>query len=109
MVRDPPQYEWIIYVTVVTDVLQIYVPAHIINTKKCLSITGKLVASLVREFLEFFHLDFSLAVFEPESGVGVSSTNYYCYGVFIQACNGHIIPGCIAIILHILLTNNVKL
>ncbi|KAK2169345.1 hypothetical protein LSH36_11g13075 [Paralvinella palmiformis] len=36
-----------------------------LNTKD-----GKLVASLVREFLEFFHLDFSLAVFEPESGVG---------------------------------------
>ncbi|ESO84966.1 hypothetical protein LOTGIDRAFT_236017 [Lottia gigantea] len=31
---------------------------------------GKLVGGLVREFLEFFELDSTLAVFEPESGLG---------------------------------------
>ncbi|KAK3766816.1 hypothetical protein RRG08_051961 [Elysia crispata] len=30
---------------------------------------GKLTASLVQEFLEFFNLEFTLAVFKPESGV----------------------------------------
>ncbi|PVD28161.1 hypothetical protein C0Q70_10746 [Pomacea canaliculata] len=30
---------------------------------------GHLVASLVREFLEFFHLEFTLAVFDPETGL----------------------------------------
>jgi len=34
------------------------------------STSGRLVASLVREFLEFFHLDFSLAVFDPETNLG---------------------------------------
>lgn len=28
---------------------------------------GRLVASLVAEFLQFFHLDFTLAVFQPEA------------------------------------------
>ncbi|XP_023338021.1 FGFR1 oncogene partner isoform X2 [Eurytemora carolleeae] len=32
--------------------------------------TGRLVASLVREFLEFFNLDFTLAVFDPETNIG---------------------------------------
>ena len=31
---------------------------------------GRLVASLVREFLEFFNLDFTLAVFDPETNIG---------------------------------------
>jgi len=31
---------------------------------------GRLVASLVREFLEFFDLDFTLAVFDPETNIG---------------------------------------
>jgi len=31
---------------------------------------GRLVASLVREFLQFFDLDFSLAVFDPETNIG---------------------------------------
>ncbi|GFO03690.1 fgfr1 oncogene partner [Plakobranchus ocellatus] len=31
---------------------------------------GRLTASLVQEFLEFFNLEFTLAVFKPESGVG---------------------------------------
>merc|ERR1711962_91655 len=35
-----------------------------------LSTNGRLVASLVREFLQFFDLDFSLAVFDPETNIG---------------------------------------
>ena len=31
---------------------------------------GRLVASLVREFLEFFDLNYSLAVFDPETNTG---------------------------------------
>lgn len=31
---------------------------------------GQAVAGLVREFLEFFNLDYTLAVFEPEAGLG---------------------------------------
>ena len=31
---------------------------------------GRLVASLVREFLEFFNLDYTLAVFDPETNIG---------------------------------------
>jgi len=31
---------------------------------------GRLIASLVREFLEFFNLDFTLAVFDPETNIG---------------------------------------
>lgn len=34
------------------------------------STSGRLVLCLVREFLEFFQLDFTLAVFDPEAGVG---------------------------------------
>lgn len=37
---------------------------------------GSLVACLVREFLEFFHLDFTLSVFDPETAQG----KYYSYG-----------------------------
>jgi len=33
------------------------------------STTGRLLVSLVREFLEFFHLDFTLAVFDPETNI----------------------------------------
>ena len=29
---------------------------------------GQVVTGLVREFMEFFELDFSLAVFDPETG-----------------------------------------
>ena len=31
---------------------------------------GRLVASLVREFLEFFDLHYTLAVFDPETNTG---------------------------------------
>ncbi|XP_048769353.1 centrosomal protein 43-like isoform X4 [Ostrea edulis] len=31
---------------------------------------GQAVAGLVREFLEYFNLDYTLAVFEPEAGIG---------------------------------------
>jgi len=34
------------------------------------STNGRLIASLVREFLEFFNLDFTLAVFDPETNIG---------------------------------------
>ncbi|XP_032234809.2 centrosomal protein 43 isoform X5 [Nematostella vectensis] len=38
------------------------------NLKKFISTSeGRLVAGLVREFLEFFELDFTIAVFDPES------------------------------------------
>jgi FGFR1 oncogene partner len=37
---------------------------------------GSLVACLVREFLEFFQLDFTLSVFDPETAQG----KYYSYG-----------------------------
>lgn len=47
--------------------------SRLVNPPLCsfLSTTnGRLVASLVREFLEFFGLDFSLAVFDPETNIG---------------------------------------
>jgi len=47
--------------------------SRLVNPPLCsfLSTTnGRLVASLVREFLEFFSLDFSLAVFDPETNIG---------------------------------------
>ena len=34
----------------------------------CLSLSGRQVAGLVREFLQHFNLDYTLAVFDPESG-----------------------------------------
>jgi len=34
------------------------------------STNGRLIASLVREFLQFFDLEFSLAVFDPETNIG---------------------------------------
>jgi FGFR1 oncogene partner len=37
---------------------------------------GSLVTCLVREFLEFFQLDFTLSVFDPETAQG----KYYDYG-----------------------------
>jgi len=37
---------------------------------------GSLIACLVREFLEFFQLDFTLSVFDPETVQG----KYYKYG-----------------------------
>ncbi|XP_033739398.1 FGFR1 oncogene partner-like isoform X3 [Pecten maximus] len=36
-----------------------------LNTKE-----GRTAAALVREFLEFFNLEFTLAVFDPEAGIG---------------------------------------
>ncbi|XP_028858762.1 centrosomal protein 43 isoform X2 [Denticeps clupeoides] len=37
------------------------------NLKKCLNTKdGRLAASLISDFLQFFHLDFTLAVFQPE-------------------------------------------
>lgn len=38
---------------------------NFMNTKE-----GRVVTGLVREFMEFFELDFSLAVFDPETGFG---------------------------------------
>jgi len=42
-------------------------------------VLGQTVAGLVREFLEFFNLEFTLAVFDPEAGLVslnvVGSTN----------------------------------
>ena len=39
---------------------------------------GRLVASLVREFLEFFDLDFTLAVFDPETNIGREALTKEC-------------------------------
>lgn len=36
-------------------------------TTSALPFAGRLVASLVAEFLQFFNLDFTLAVFQPET------------------------------------------
>ena len=47
--------------------------SKLVNTRLAdfLSTTnGRLVASLVREFLEFFSLDYTLAVFHPETNIG---------------------------------------
>ena len=33
----------------------------------CFCSSGRLVTGLVREFLEYFDLDFSIAVFDPET------------------------------------------
>ena len=47
--------------------------SRLVNTKltNYLNTTnGRLVASLVREFLEFFNLDYTLAVFDPETNIG---------------------------------------
>lgn len=41
-----------------------------------ISLKGRLVASLVAEFLQFFNLDFTLAVFQPESST-VSTFNIF--------------------------------
>ena len=40
---------------------------------------GRLVASLVREFLEFFDLDFTLAVFDPETNIGMILMAHFRY------------------------------
>ena len=34
--------------------------------------SGRLITGLVREFLEFFSLDYTLAVFDPEVGITVN-------------------------------------
>ena len=38
---------------------------------------GRLVASLVREFLEFFDLNFTMAVFDPETNIGKEGGRTY--------------------------------
>ncbi|KAI6659983.1 FGFR1 oncogene partner-like [Oopsacas minuta] len=44
-------------------------------TKYCKSREGELVLGLIREFLQFYELEYSLAVFEPESNIeGVTHT-----------------------------------
>ena len=39
-----------------------------VNIVNILSYIGQTVVGLVREFLDFFNLEFTQAVFEPESG-----------------------------------------
>ena len=39
------------------------------TTSSPLHASGQLTAGLVREFLEFFELDFTCSVFDPESNV----------------------------------------
>ncbi|XP_021920946.1 FGFR1 oncogene partner-like isoform X2 [Zootermopsis nevadensis] len=71
---------------------------------------GSLVACLVREFLEFFQLDFTLSVFDPETAQG----KYYNYGgrsklindLQIQNLNGKKGPLLVQL-LHIALSQNV--
>ena len=41
----------------------------IIHDTSLLFLSGQLATSLVREFLQFFNLEFSLSVFEPEVGI----------------------------------------
>nr|XP_057927718.1 FGFR1 oncogene partner isoform X3 [Doryrhamphus excisus] len=51
------------------------------NLKKCLNTKdGRLVASLIVDFLQVFHLDFSLAVFQPEINTlsGLDSRQLLC-------------------------------
>ncbi|XP_054617929.1 FGFR1 oncogene partner isoform X2 [Dunckerocampus dactyliophorus] len=51
------------------------------NLKKCLNTKdGRLVASLIVDFLQVFHLDFSLAVFQPEINTlsGLDSRQQLC-------------------------------
>ncbi|XP_033607529.1 FGFR1 oncogene partner isoform X2 [Cryptotermes secundus] len=70
---------------------------------------GSLVTCLVREFLEFFHLDFTLSVFDPETAQG----KYYNYGgrskltkdLQLENLNGKKGPLLVQI-LHIALTQN---
>lgn len=72
---------------------------------------GALVASLIREFLEFFKLDFTLSVFDPETAQG----KYYDYGgrsklmkdLKIENINGKKGP-LLAQILHIALSQSVE-
>ena len=45
---------------------------------------GRLVAGLVREFLEFFDLNYSLAVFDPETNIGRIKK---CMNFFKKHCN----------------------
>ncbi|XP_069680561.1 centrosomal protein 43-like [Periplaneta americana] len=72
---------------------------------------GALAASLVREFLEFFKLDFTLSVFDPETAQG----KYYNYGgrsklmkdLKVDSINGKKGP-LLAQILHIALSQTVE-
>ena len=55
--------------------------SKLVNTRLAdfLSTTnGRLVASLVREFLEFFSLDYTLAVFDPETNIGTRDNTDDC-------------------------------
>ena len=55
--------------------------SKLVNTRLAdfLSTTnGRLVASLVREFLEFFSLDYTLAVFDPETNIGIRDSTDDC-------------------------------
>ena len=60
-----------------------------VNCKICipdflsLCSSGCLVTGLVREFLEYFDLDFSIAVFDPETNFVSDSQIYMCY-LFIK-------------------------
>ena len=55
-------------------------------------LTGQLATSLVQEFLQFFNLKYSLAVFEPEVGI-VSRSNwiYIYYSCVLQNINASVI------------------
>ena len=48
-----------------------------------LVIPGQMTAGLVREFLEFFELDFTCSVFDPETNVVWVSV---CFVLFIHFC-----------------------
>ncbi|XP_060947773.1 FGFR1 oncogene partner isoform X2 [Limanda limanda] len=59
------------------------------NLKKCLSTRdGRLVASLIVDFLQVFNLDFSLAVFQPEINLmnGVDSRDLVCRDLDLSEC-----------------------
>ena len=60
--------------------------SKLVNTRLAdfLSTTnGRLVASLVREFLEFFSLDYTLAVFDPETNIGRGDLGKLSYSGFL--------------------------
>nr|XP_019964118.1 PREDICTED: FGFR1 oncogene partner isoform X2 [Paralichthys olivaceus] len=59
------------------------------NLKKCLNTRdGRLVASLIVDFLQVFNLDFSLAVFQPEISLmnGVDSRDLVCRDLGLSEC-----------------------
>ncbi|XP_063758037.1 FGFR1 oncogene partner isoform X4 [Eleginops maclovinus] len=62
------------------------------NLKKCLNTKdGRLVAGLIVDFLQVFHLDFSLAVFQPEinSVSGGVSREQLCRDLGLGECEGN--------------------